>query len=479
MEKVLLVHYIGATAHSRSVVASIARDHINAGNSVTIADLSAYTVISQDFVPPAVAKVLGHNVYRGKFDSKMAALGVEIRRLTARHHMGKKLPEAIQQDCAQAVESELLTYFRAEKLDFSRRYLTWLHAKLSAASIDTYFALSSLLEREEPDLVLIPNGRTSRQEVARKLAEQRNIPFKFYEMGRARPDAYYLGTTQPHDRISSQEELDFLTSTLSQQEIVSLADDMLAERMSLGSSINTFSKKWVEQAVKASSTNESKPLAVFFTSSTDEFLSFGPMWNIDSWSEQFEAFDLMIPDLERRGARCVMRVHPNLLDKSHRYVSKTIRSVKELSRRHPELEVIWHTSPVNSYDLVRSSTYVITEHSTIGMEASMMGKPVWVTEAAQWDHVADVKQILSPADFTKSTMDLWDVDPSGAKKFAAYWMMQEHPLSYSWKDWSSWNPTKPPFRLKAAILLGKNPLRHKLHLLALEWDRLRNSRISN
>jgi hypothetical protein len=122
---------------------------------------------------------------------------------------------------------------------------------------------------------------------------------------------------------------------------------------------------------------------------------------------------------------------------------------------------------------------VITEHSTIGMEASMMGKPVWVTEAAQWDHVADVKQILSPADFTKSTMDLWDVDPSGAKKFAAYWMMQEHPLSYSWKDWSSWNPTKPPFRLKAAILLGKNPLRHKLHLLALEWDRLRNSRISN
>jgi hypothetical protein len=143
--------------------------------------------------------------------------------------------------------------------------------------------------------------------------------------------------------------------------------------------------------------------------------------------------------------------------------------------RHPGLTVHWHNAHVNSYELVKSANYVIVERSTIGLEASMLGKPVWVTQASQWDKTADVRQVLGPEQITSSTMDLWTADPYPAQRFAAYWMVQEHPLHYSWNSWSSWDPDKPPFRMKAALLAVKNPWNHKLHLLRLEWAKWRNS----
>ena len=479
MPHVVMVHYVGATAQSRSVSASVALDHRKAGNTVTIADISQFTTISQDLAPAWAARLFGQRVHVGKFEKEMSDNDIRIETLRPQINQPAPLPPEIRDESAQAVKSELLTYFRTEKLNWRNPYLRWLHAKLSSAAVQTYFALSSLIESEKPDLVLIPNGRTSRQKVARKLAERKKLPFMFYEMGRAKRDSYYLGTTQPHDRIASQREIDSLTATLSREEIESLGNAMISERMTLGSSVNKYSKRWTAQTAQDEILTSENKTAVFFTSSTDEFLAFGPMWNIDSWTEQFESFDLLMSDLEDRGVQCTLRVHPNLLGKSHSYVSKTIASAKALGERHPELRIIWHTSPVNSYDLVRESAYVITEHSTIGLESSLMGKPVWVTEAAQWDQVADVRQVLGPEEFHGNTMELWDVNPLGAQKFAAYWMMQEHPLLYSWSDWASWNPSKPPFVMKVAQLLGKNPLRHKMHLLALEWDRVRNSLSGN
>jgi hypothetical protein len=215
--------------------------------------------------------------------------------------------------------------------------------------------------------------------------------------------------------------------------------------------------------------------AVFFASSFDEFLAFGPMWTIDSWAHQFEAFERMMSILEKSGVDLVLRLHPNLGSKSRRYFLREMNDVKALAALHPALKVYWHNDSVNSYDLVKSADYVIVERSTIGLEASMLGKPVWVTQASQWDLIADIRQVLKPDEITDELMTLWSPDPYPAQRFAAYWMIQERPLRYSWDSWSSWDPDRPPLRMKAAVLAVRNPWRHKLQLLALEWAKRRNS----
>jgi hypothetical protein len=127
---------------------------------------------------------------------------------------------------------------------------------------------------------------------------------------------------------------------------------------------------------------------------------------------------------------------------------------------------------------VRNADYVIVERSTIGLEASLMGKPVWVTQAAQWDMVADVRQVLRPTDISEEILELWDASPLGAQKFVAYWMAQEKPLHYNWQTWASWDPEKAPLRMKVTQLAVDNSWRHKKRLLSLEWAKWRNSRFT-
>jgi hypothetical protein len=117
----------------------------------------------------------------------------------------------------------------------------------------------------------------------------------------------------------------------------------------------------------------------------------------------------------------------------------------------------------------------VAERSTIALEANLLGTPVWINQAAQWDLIADVRQVLCRSDITPEVMSPWVVDPLPAKRFVAYWMMQEKPLKYAATNWATWNPDTAHFALKLALLWVTNPWRHKVHLVALEWARLRNS----
>jgi hypothetical protein len=349
---------------------------------------------------------------------------------------------------------------------------------LTNQALETYAALSSWFDEFQPDEVLIPNGRTSRQKIARVAAEELHIPVRFYENGRARKNAYYLGTTQPHDRLASQKEVPALTGSLSEQDISELADQWLGERMNPSSTTNSFSTAWNSRE-EIHPPERTKPLAVFFPSSTDEFLAFGPMWNIDEWESPFHAFDLILEVLEKRGCELVLRFHPSLGEKSRQYFLQTVSDIKRLQSRHPNLVVHWHNSKVNSYDLVSRADYVVVERSTIGLEANLMGKPVWVNQAAQWDAIADVKQALRPSDITESFLERWDVDISGAQRFVAYWMVQEHPLRYSWGEWATWDPDAAPWFLRAATLVNDNPWFHRLQLLRNVFTTWRNDRFTH
>ena len=474
MSNLAVVHYVGATQKSRSVVASLVADFREQGHDVTVLDIGRFGTVFQDFPPEWAVRLAGHKTYRQRFAEVIESVEADLTVLDTDDTLMTNLPESRQAEGLQAIESELLTYFRQETLNNDERYVRWMRKNLTQQAFACWAALHTWLSQNATDLVVIPNGRTSRQKMARIAAEELGIAVKFYENGRATKDSYYLGTTQPHDRVASQAEVDSLTSNLSASEISALAQSWLAERMNPTSGTNTFSAGWGDTP-QATAVGEPRQRAVFFSSSADEFLAFGPMWNIDQWSSQFQAFDMFMERLSNKGVDLILRIHPNLSGKSQKYFRATVAEIKELKKKYPGLIIHWHNSRANSYALAKSADYVVAERSTIALEANLMGKPVWINQAAQWDLIADVRQVLKPSDIEAADLTPWPVDTSRAERFIAYWVIQEHPLRYSWKEWSSWNPEAAPVVMKLASLLGKNPLSHKRHLLSLEWARWQNN----
>jgi hypothetical protein len=472
MKTAHVVHYIGATSKSRSVVASLVADLIEEGFTVTVIDISSASTINQDFPPAWLTHALGHHVYPQALETELARLGASFRQLESPSDLGRVKAED-ENVLKQALRSELLTYFRNSSIPASREAIK-LEKRLSQRMTAVYHALNKLWGKDLPDLVLIPNGRTSRQKAARVVAESHGIELQLYENGRATKNGYYRGTTQPHDRLASQAEVEAVTKDITKTRNKELAQTWLADRMSLETGTNEFSHSWTPTL--SLEPEDGFKTAVFFSSSVDEFLAFGPMWNIDNWSNQFEAFDLMMTILGKHGYQLILRLHPNLVSKSRKYFHNEVKAILALQTKHNGLVIHWHNSPVNSYDLVRQADLVIVERSTIGLEASLMGKPVWATQASQWDQIADIRQVLSPEDITDEVMMPWKTSPVGAEKFVSYWVIQEHPLRYDWSSWSSWNPEQAPLKMKIALLAVKNSWGHRRRLMTIEWAKWRNRR---
>ena len=477
MSRIAVVHYLGATMRSRSVVASLLSDLVDDGHEVSLLDIGHFSAITQDLPPVWIARALGQKVFPHQFGEVLKGLGVPHYHPQPPSNDPVSPPANRWDECLQAIDSELLTYFRVPSFSPESRAMARMRELITNNALATYSAISSWLCEHETDELIIPNGRTSRQKMARVAAEELGTAVRFYENGRARRNSYYLGTTQPHDRLASQKEVGSLTKDLSAEAIAQLAEQWLDERTNPSSDTNSFSATWGKPTSPVD-LSKTKPLAVFFPSSTDEFLAFGPMWNVDQWESQFQAFDLIMGILEKRGCDLVLRFHPSLGEKSREYFRQTAAGIKGLEGRHPSLVVHWHNSTVNSYDLVSSADYVIVERSTIGLEANLMGKPVWLNQAAQWDLVADVRQALSPSQITEEFLSPWDVDVSGAQKFVAYWMLQEHPLRYSWKDWATWNPDSAPWILRLATLFTDNPWSHRVQLVRTVLITWRNNRFT-
>ena len=473
MSHVAVIHYTGATARSFSVVASLVADLRDAGSDVVVVDLEPTTTIRQGFPPAPLARLCGQMVRTDAFPRTLRSLGakLELLRLVKAN---REIPEIYAEPLRVAVESELLTYFRLDHIPATREAES-LRSSLNFHATLTYWSLHDLWTATCPEEVLVPNGRTSRQKAARLVAEELNIPVRLYENGRAQRNSYYVGTTQPHDRVASQAEVPSLTSKLSDREIHTLAQNWLDSRMSGSEGTNSFSMSWDAWEAPRKSPGAGGS-AVFFASSFDEFLAFGPMWSIDEWSSQFEAFDMIMAILEQRGVSLTLRLHPNLASKSRKYFLREVGEILRLKAGHPSLKIYWHNSSKNSYQLVAESDYVIVERSTIGLEASLLGKPVWVTQASQWDQVADIRQLLRPSDITPEALTPWEASPSGAQRFVAYWMSQERPLRYQAKEWATWDPENAPLAMKLLHLTLRNSWSHKARLLRLEWSKIRNNR---
>lgn len=474
--RTLVIYSRSSTQRPRSVLASLCHWLCDHGHQVSVLDISHFSLINQDLPPQWFAGLFNHRVYKGALEEVLANLGVAVKLLVPDYRNKVPLPASVEAELDDAITSDLVTYVNSDVVDSSRGIARWVKKGIDTRARALYRQLGDYLVSNPFDLVYIPNGRVPEQRMAIEASRAAGLEHRYYEIGRAKPQSFYVGKTQVHDRAKTQDEIPEVLGRISKATIKRMAVQWLTERTRFSSGINVYSAGWRTDHGSEALTGSTASTAVFFSSSVDEFASYGPAWKLDSWSSQYDAFEKIMTVLEAKGVQCVLRIHPNLTNKSRDYFARELREIESLQRAHPKLKVFWHNDPVNSYELVRHSDYVVVGRSTLGLEANLMGKCVWVTTASRYDRIADVKKAWSTDDINDGNFSLWTVDPTGAQKFVAYWALQDHEFTFGERSWCTWDSFRAPPMLRLGQLFLKNPWRHKLHLMQLELTRRKNLR---
>jgi hypothetical protein len=281
--------------------------------------------------------------------------------------------------------------------------------------------LMALLKRSNK--VFISNGRFATQralvDISSQLDNLRQGIF-FLETGlpnNPAEDRFFCSKYPIHDRINRQNQaLEWLATNDPDFE---KAREWLRLRATPDSTSNVFSRGWqpgISEALRSRN--------VFFTSSTDEYWALGGSWHLDSWKDQYEAFGEVLAELERIGdLSATLRIHPNLLNKSFRFVKSELKNIDALRRKFPWLKVVLPHEAVDSYELLSHADRVFVSMSTIGLEASAAGKPVWCTSPTNYDEVADVRKLWDRVSI-RDGLSAWEVNASRALGLIA-WTIQE------------------------------------------------------
>lgn len=372
----------------------------------------------------------------------------------ARTGSGASLPSKADDLLNTAVDSELFSLYRTDSPNLSKRRIRKMAACLRREAVDLYGAVENLISDGGVAEVVIPNGRLPKDRMAALAAQQASVPTVFYEKGEGENRAFI----QPYSiqaRVASQQSASEILTELSSDAVSEIAHKWLNSRRPSINSQNEFSAGWNSSLPPALlSKLRNRPNVGFFTSSQDEFQSLGPEWKLHEWKDQFEAFEAIVNTFEGQGFNCILRVHPNLAGKSHEYFKREKKRIRQLRRNHPMLHVVWHDERVNTYELLRYLDAVVVWDSTVGLEASALGIPVWTCAATRYGLTADIKEVLSSSELENSDFKLWRVDTMGAKKFIAYLTHRDEDLLPSQNCWVDWDPANPPLGVKIAAHLN-------------------------
>lgn len=266
-------------------------------------------------------------------------------------------------------------------------------------------ATDAAIQRFNPDVVVIPNGRLPYQKGAQLAALRQNSKVMFYEHGIFRTDHFYFSERQSQDRQGNQSHAQ--QARVGRAEIESALAWLSIRRNPVGG-LNQYASTWKKgPPLIRDSFNHS---AVVFTSSEDEFVGLEG-WPGYGWRDQYEAFDSFLRRV--RGAS-VLRVHPNFLNKSFSTARLELKRISWLCRSHPELKVVLPNDPINSYDLIETTKRVVVYGSTIGLEAHCLGKSVWNAGNAIYDSIVDVRTLKPKEEYPAEHFNPWDVDETEA-----------------------------------------------------------------
>lgn len=459
----------------------LVRKAIVTGNQPVVLDITATSAVPTDsFHRPTLnffhTKYPGHDLQERL--ENLGASYVKIEELLSNPKAGELTAEN-QEILDISIQSALITYYRTDDPRQSVHRIGATAKRLRSEGEDAYFAVLSLLKSGDFESAYLPNGRFPHQKMATIAAREAGVQTFHYEKGET-PNGAYVQPYAPQDRLASQGAVDPILVSLSSTEIDEIADEWLAKRAPAIDSRNEFSAGWTNELPPSLSAkfDGKRKVVGFFTSSQDEFQFLGPEWQLHTWESQFAAFDMLLTLFEEQGYICYLRVHPNLATKAHECFLREREGSAELARRHPNLSVIWHDDTASTYALLENTDAVIVWDSTVGLEASARGIPVWTCATSRYGLIADVKELLGPEQIKEDSLNLWEVDTHKAKKFITYLVKRDDQMAPVTEPWLSWDPANPPFHVKLAAVFVSGGTPSIRDALTATFDVWRHRRMS-
>lgn len=419
------------------------------GLEPTVFDLAPIMQSPTESQSPLILKMGGYKAPSEHFHDFLSSLGANVLDANVFLSDQSLLSDNALNELKESTTSALFTYFRTDSIDFGNKRVQKVKDRLLKEGINSYLSVKKHLKTGIPAIAYIPNGRFPVQRMAKVALSETGIQIWHYEKG-ATFDHAFLRPYSPHDRLATQSDVKNILSDVTAAEIEAVAEKWLSDRLPSQRSTNEFTEIWSTNKDKETIYKQDQGRIGFFTSSQDEFLNLGPDWQLHTWPSQLDAFDQLLSHFENNGFRCFLRVHPNLTTKDHACFKREVKGLEELSAKHPDLTIYWHDDPTSSYTLLEGVAGLVVWDSTIGLEASAQGIPVWNCAASYYGMVADTRQVLGKNQITNDNLKPWLVDPFAAKRFIASQVLKDYPLTTNAQKWATWDLKSPPFVVKLA-----------------------------
>lgn len=277
-----------------------------------------------------------------------------------------------------ALANEITTLTKNRDIDLSKNQLLiriLIESYLQVYSATVKFILENKIER-----VFLFNGRFIHERAVWDAAKAIDRQVILFETTRNR---YFLREEGFHSRIKNQNVMleHWENSDLDIEKRIEIGSKYFSELRSRLRPFFTETKKDFKIT---------KPYFVYFSSSDDEAVGFWDEWNeplgeqVDCVKNLKKIFD------EQNTFELLVRLHPNLINKSKSQKSGwlTIKSSKST-------RVIGPDEQVSSYDLLDNSVGTISFGSTIGLESAFALKPSLVIADCGYDLLGVVDKATS------------------------------------------------------------------------------------
>lgn len=308
------------------------------------------------------------------------------------------------------VRSSVHSHFRTDALDIDDPNIRAVYQRYAAGGAAIATGLDALYRHEKPDAQLLFNGRMAPTRIALELAKLHGIRTITEERGQAPGYMRLVKNTHcldPQPFFALYEK--WKDTPLNKQEIGELQNLLENHLSGFGHEIGKFvaptaGPGTIRETLKI---DETKRLAVLFTSSTDE--PQGQPEAAGVFDHQHQWIKASIEKFRSEpNWHLVIRTHPNSGGKRAVGTNrKELEFIDELQKNLPNnVSIVKPEDDLSSFDLIQAAHCGLIWHSSIGVEMAALGRPV-LRVGNYWFHDTDcMRSIEDPAEYESAVSSL-------------------------------------------------------------------------
>ena len=235
--------------------------------------------------------------------------------------------------------------------------------------LGVYFSIINYLKENPTDIVYAFNGRLSHTKAVLQACKSMQVKCILHERGNSMPFYSLFEHTSIHDLKNTQRLIMESWNNADPDHRTARATQWFNTRIG-GKMENWYSFLENQTYELPENWDESKNNILICNSSEDEFASLNDDWKNHLYVNQTDGIFKIINDTKDiENIHIYLRVHPHLAKVNNADLTEL------LSIKSSNFTIIPASSTISTYKLVQNASHIITFGSTIGMEATFMGKP--------------------------------------------------------------------------------------------------------